>query len=112
LEHGELMSRVQYLAEEVSSYPDTWKQYAEYISDYHGKTTRYRSAVYYGRSFGLHGFDAWISWRECGPRPSASVVTAEQNDEHEWGVGAKASDGEYPIVGPPITRQQHCEKER
>ena len=79
LEHGELMSRVQYLAEEVCcfSLPDNL---AQSVSDYDGKATRHRSAVYHGRCPGIHGSDPWISGRQRKSLPVTPVIKGEQGD--------------------------------
>ena len=87
LEHGELMSRVQYLAEEVSLLPGIKKKEAQCVLDHNGKAAGHRSVMHNGRSAGFHGPDARISWREHGSCPFTPAVKAEQNDKFEWDWG-------------------------
>ena len=83
LEHGELMSRVQYLAEEVRCFLSS-DNLAQSASDYDGKTTRHRPIMYHGRRPGVHGSDAWISGRQRESLSVTPIVKGKQGDEPQW----------------------------
>ena len=103
LEHGELMSRVQYLAEEVRCFLPSDNNLAQSASDYDGKTARHRSVVHHGRRPGVHGSDAWISGRQLKSLPITPVVERKQGDEPQRRMDAQSQDREQSNTYDPPT---------